>query len=298
MSAEEKNKIIINNYYCFPFEILQELLNQRQLFPSGNNQENNIAQNIFLNKKRENPEAEIDKQEIDNGSNDLEEKKEDNNTSIKENKNITIQINNKPKNKFISKKNYFSINNNKKVGRKPKSSVIKGYHTKFSHDNILRKIKVYFFKKLVKYINNLILMKYKDKVKLLTPLTSNISQNNKKSFNRELLNQKLKEVFSNYKINGKFRSFDENYNKIVIKNIYDENITELIDILEMTLLEVYKIFRDSNERQKLVGLEKLDKVIEELQVKESEEYMIKFKKVAMNFENYYFKKKMNKSKFI
>ena len=112
MSAEEKNKIIINNYYCFPFEILQELLNQRQLFLSGNNQENNMAQNIFLNKKRENHETEIDK---DNENNDLEEKMEENITSIKENKNITIQINHKPKNKFISKKNYFSINNTKKV---------------------------------------------------------------------------------------------------------------------------------------------------------------------------------------
>ena len=59
----------------------------------------------------------------------------------------------------------------------------------------------------------------------------------------------------------------------------------------MTLLEVFKIFRDSNEGQKLIGLEKLDKVVEELQVKESDEYMIKYKKVAMNFENYYFKKK-------
>ena len=144
---------------------------------------------------------------------------------------------------------------------------------------------------MVKYINNLILLKYKNKVKLLKPLISNISQNNKKSFNRELLSQKVKDVFSNYKINGRFKLFDDNYNKIAIKNIYDNNITELINILEMTLLEIFKIFRDSNERERLIGLEKLNKVIEELKLKEDDDYINKFKKVAMNFEKYYFNKK-------
>ena len=271
--------------------MLKELLNQRQLFPTGNTQENNNTQNLFLNKKRENSDAKIYRQEIDNENYHIDKKKDEDNIPIKNDQNIIIQINNKEKKKFNSIKKYFSINHNKKIGRKPKSSVIKGYHTKFSHDNILRKIKVKFFNKLVKYINNLILHKYKNKVKLLKPLISNISQNNKKSFNRELLSQKLKDEFSNYKINGKFKSFDKDYNKIAIKNIYDESITELIDILEMTLFEVFKVFRDSNEGQKLIGLEKLDKVVEELQVKEGDEYMIKFKKVAMNFENYYFTKK-------
>ena len=292
MSVEEKNKIIINNYYYFPFEILKELLDKRQFFPSGNIQESNVTtQNIFLNKKRETPDIKIDKQEIDNANNDLDKKKAKDNKPIKENKNIIIQISNKEKKQFISKKHYFLINKNKKIGRKPKSSVIKGYHTKFSNDNILRKIKVKFFNKLVKYINNLIIHKYKNKAKLIKPLISKICQNNTKSFNRELLSQKLKEIFSTYKINGKFKSFDDNYNKIAIKSIYDENITELIDILEMTLLDVFNIFKDSNDGEKLIGLERLDKVVEELKVKENDEYLNKFKNVAMNFENYYFIKK-------
>ena len=244
-----------------------------------------------MDRKRANPDTKIVKQQIDNRNNDMNDKTDKDNIPMKNDQNIIIQISNKKMNKSLSNKKHFSINYNKKHGRKPKSSVIKGYHTKFSHDNILRKIKVYFFKKLIKYINNLIMMKYKDKVKFLKPLISNISQNNKKSFNRELLSKKLKEAFSTYKINGKFKSCDDNYNKIVIKNIYDANITELIDILEMTLLEVFKIFRDSDEKEKLIGLEKLDKVIEELKLKESDDYMNKFKKVAMNFEKYYFIKK-------
>ena len=290
MSVEEKNKIIINNYFYISNENLEKFLN-RGVIPIGNIQKNISIQNLFLDRKRANPDTKIVKQQIDNRNNDMNDKTDKDNIPIKNDQNIIIQISNKKMNKSLSNKKHFSINYNKKHGRKPKSSVIKGYHTKFSHDNILRKIKVYFFKKLIKYINNLIMMKYKDKVKFLKPLISNISQNNKKSFNRELLSKKLKEAFSTYKINGKFKSCDDNYNKIVIKNIYDANITELIDILEMTLLEVFKIFRDSDEKEKLIGLEKLDKVIEELKLKESDDYMNKFKKVAMNFEKYYFIKK-------
>ena len=289
MSEEQKPKIVINNFFFIPYENIKEF-NPKQVFhPLGYMNGNIFTQNKFLNKKREKADIIIVNQEKDNEKTDMDNKKDEDN--IKKYKNITIEINNNKKIKFLSKKNYFAINNIKKVGRKPKSSVIKGYHTKFSPDNILRKIKVKFFKKLVNYINHLILFKYKNKGNFLMPLTSNISQNNTKTFNRDLLNKKLKEVFSTYKINGKFKLLDDNHNKIVIKKIYDDNITELIDILDMTLLEVFIIFRDSNNDQKLIGLERLDKVIEELKIKESDEYMNKFKKVAMNFENYYLKNK-------
>lgn len=289
MSEEKKPKIIINNYFLISYENYLKVLNTKQVFlPLGNMNVNNLNKNIILNKKREKNDIIIVKQEKENEKNDIDKKNDEANIPLKKDDNISIKINNKKKIKFLSKKKYFSINNNKKLGRKPKSSVIKGYHTKFSHDNILRKIKVKFFKKLFKYINNLILFKYKNKTKFLKPLISNISQNNKKSFNKDLLIKKLKDVFSNYKINGKFKLYDDDHNKKVIKDIYDDNITELIDILEMTFLEVFIIFRDSNKGQKLVGLERLDKVIEELKNKESDEYINKFKNIAMNFENYYF----------
>ena len=67
-----------------------------------------------------------------------------------------------------------------------------------------------------------------------------------------------------------------------------KNILTLKRSFLMTLLEIFIIFRDSNEKQRSIGLEKLDKVIEELKLKESDDYMNKFKKVAMNFEKYYF----------
>ena len=61
--------------------------------------------------------------------------------------------------------------------------------------------------------------------------------------------------------------------------------------MEMTFLEVFIIFRNTNENQKLNGLDKIDTVIDEIGLKEKNvEYINKFKEVAKDFEKYYFNK--------
>ena len=119
-----------------------------------------------------------------------------------------------------------------------------------------------------------------------------ISQINTINFNKELLHTKLKDIFSLFEINGKFKCFDKNYNKEVIDKIYAENIKELIDILEMNFLEIFCEFRNLKESEKLKGFEKIDSVIREMSLKEEEKdkekYISIFKKVVMDFENYYF----------
>ena len=200
-------------------------------------------------------------------------------------KDLTVEIE-KPKKKFL-----FTIKQKTKVGRKPKFSKTISEHTKFSHDNILRKIKVKFFHKLVNYLNSIIISKYHTRLRPLKPLIGKINQNNAINFNRTLLNTKLKDIFSLYEINGKFKLFEKNHNKSVIDKIYGENIKELIDILEMTFFEVFKIFRDLNDTQKLIGFEKIDSVIREMSVKElDEKYIDKFRNAVMNFEKYYYNK--------
>ena len=82
---------------------------------------------------------------------------------------------------------------------------------------------------------------------------------------------------------------DEYYNKEIIYSIYKEDIKELIDILEMTYLEIFKIFRDKIEKEQLKNFEKYDSVIRELK-DEEENYINLFEKTVMNFENYYFNK--------
>ena len=188
-----------------------------------------------------------------------------------------------------NKKRLFNINRHKK-GRKPKNSNSKSYHTKYSYDNISRKIKVKFFQKFMKYINGKIKSKYKGIIPRLLSLKGKISQDNSIKFNTQFLNTKLKDIFSNTEINRKFRKFGKDYNKNVIDSIYKNNITELIEIFDLTFLEMYTIFKNSKET-KFNDLEKLDTVVEEIKLKENDNnYAELFQSVAMNFENNYLEK--------
>ena len=234
--------------------------------------------------------AENNKNDINLNLNSIETTKDSMDLTLEKSKDITIEISNE-KSQKISCKHYFYVNKKKKTGRKPKTSIVRSIHTKYSRDNILRKIKVKFLSKLISHINRIIMRKYNNKIKVLLPLKGAVSQNNTINFNQKLLNSKLKDVFVNYEINGKFRLYKDNYNKQVIESIYEKNIQELIEILEITFLDAFNIFKNINESQKLNGMDKLDKVIEEIKMKESsEDYIDKFKNIAMNFETHYLDK--------
>ena len=316
MSQESKN-IVINNYFLIKTEDLQNILNFNSKEDIGLNKLLPLFQPIqkchsiktsFLGQKRQGPENKIIiNEEQFNGINfDVNLTKND--KKLEENfpsktTNLSIEINNDknnkndlPNNENSVKKAYFEINSKKKIGRKPKTSIARSEHTKFSHDNILRKIKVKFLHKIINYMNRIIISKYSKKIHMLKHLKGKISQDNSISFNKQLLNSKLKDVFSSNEINGKYKLFEKFYNKEIIDKIYVENINELINILEMTFLDAFNIFKNLNTSDKLEGLEKLDKVIEELKYKEkNEEYIQKFEKVAKNFENYYLNKNGRKS---
>ena len=297
MSEENNKQIIINNYYYISPDNYFQFLDLFKTNPHNNNflitqDKETPLDNSFLNKKRENnenvQENNKNEKEIEDftfGINDQKYNVEEKNINLDNTKDLTVEIE-KPKKKFL-----FTIKQKTKVGRKPKFSKTISEHTKFSHDNILRKIKVKFFHKLVNYLNSIIISKYHTRLRPLKPLIGKINQNNAINFNRTLLNTKLKDIFSLYEINGKFKLFDKNHNKSIINKIYEENIKELIDIFEMTFFEVFKIFRDLNDTQKLIGFEKIDSVIREMSVKElDEKYIDKFRNAVMNFEKYYYNK--------
>ena len=103
MSEKEKNQIIINNYFYISNKELKEFFNQSQIFPFEGIQEKISFQESFLNKIRENSDSKIVKTEIDNGSNDINRR----NDNDKKDQNIIIQIGNTKENNFFSKKNIF-----------------------------------------------------------------------------------------------------------------------------------------------------------------------------------------------
>ena len=222
-----------------------------------------------------------------------EEKFDKNIVELKTKEMTSIEIP-KLEKKFLVKKRYFNVDSKKKTGRKPKNPISNVEHTKYSDDNILRKIKVKFFHKLIKYINKKIESKYNGIAKILKPLKGEISQNNTINFNRQLMDSKLKTIFSNNDINGKFKLCEKDYNKNVIDEIYQNNIQELINIFELTFLEAFNIFRNTNETE-FSDFEKLNIVVDELKLKENDNnYADKFQKVVMDFENYYLQKKSRK----
>ena len=306
MSTENKNQIIYNNYFIIvdPNSINSEIKDNPLFKPLMQN----FLKKTFLSQKRKGPENKIilneeaeNNIEIDFNINkniknfvkeiNLEKTKEDTQEKDKNINDINVKELNDNKNVF------FDIYKKSKKGRKSQSNLVKTIHTKYSHDNILRKIKVKFLKRLTKFINNIIKVKYKGKIKELVPLNGEIAQNNNISFNLKLLNSKIKEIFLSHDINGKFTSFDKCFNKKVIDSIYDMNIQELIDIFEMTFLEVFNHFISIKETNKLNGLEKLDTVINEIKTKEkNDQYIKKFISVANDFEKYFTNKNPRKSK--
>ena len=286
-------KRIIKNIIYVPEKykdfIFKNIHNIPQII-SDKGSKQNLQKNDILKKDNENNINESSINGIKFGINN--NKNEKKYLIIEKTNDLSIELNNK------ENKNVFQINLRKKAGRKPKSSVSKSLHTKFSKDNILRKVKVKFFHKLINYLNSIIISKNNNKLKKFKPLIGKISQDNTINFNQKLLNSKLKDIFSLYEINGKFRLFGKNYNKIVVDKIYEEKIKELIDVLEMTFLEVFTIFRDLDETEKLKGLEKVDSVIREINNKEEvdQKYIKDFKEAVMRFETFYFNKIGRKDK--
>ena len=287
--------IIIDNYFIY---VKKENITNFSLFqPLGINF--NIKK--YLTKKRQGPESKIIIKEEENDEKYSESKNiqfsaEESSLSYSEKTNsITIEIDSKESNIFKVIEDNSLIT---KMGRKPKDSNQSRLHTKFSYDNILRKIKAKFMDKLIKFINSIII-KNNRQIKLLKPIIGKFSQDNNIVSNRKILNSTLKDIFSSYEVNRKCSSIDKYYNRDVINSIYQENIKELIDILEMSFLQIFDIFRDLNERNKLNGLDKLDKVINELKLKEEdEEYINKFTETVNNYEKFYFNKKERKKKII
>jgi hypothetical protein len=299
MIQNKEDKYIINNYFYITFDDLSKFQEFSKLFQQFTDNHSGIKSFLNSNIKKNNKNVILNKDEELTKNFNTEVKKEESNIFEENGKNVknyldenketlTIEIPNLEKN-FLNKKRMFKINR-KKRGRQSKNLNSKSDHTKYSNDNILRKIKVKFFQKLMKYINGKIKSKYNGIIQKLLPLKGEVSQNNTIKFNIQLLNTKLKDIFSTIEINKKFRLYKENYNKNVIDTIYNNNIRELIEIFELTFLEMFNIFKNTNDTR-FNDFEKLNTVVKELKLKENDNYYAElFQSIAMKFENYYFKK--------
>ena len=179
-----------------------------------------------------------------------------------------------------------------------------GKHTKFSSDNIIRKIKSNLFDVILRYINASmeeeeveIYEKNLKKIILSKPFLLKINQEIIKNINVEnnlnLLRSTLKEIFSN-DVSKKMENHGLDKNKKLIEKIYEENKQKrAINILNMTFNQCLEQFRGSKKYKELDGLEKeFQNVINDLKEKgESEEYISNFIDLVNTFEEYYMNKK-------
>ena len=173
-----------------------------------------------------------------------------------------------------------------KLGRKLKRSNEKGKHNKYSVDHIIHKIKTHMIKYLMTFINNIFSNNhYKDKILKINAERAN---NNTIEYNKKLLDMTLKELFSvpiSGK-NGKKYYANPNHNTEVLDKIYKEHNSSVNKVLDSTFSECIEHFRGTKLKDDLLGLEDYyDELINKLKKKNEEDYVKKFQKVLLNYEN-------------
>ena len=219
--------------------------------------------------------------------------------SQKKNKQIKIKFNVPKIGKIFKIAKFYK---NKKKGRIKKKAYSIGKHNKFSEDNIITKIKKRFIEQTRKYINykyNQYLLKNQKQnkkaktIEFLKRISPNISGQMKKRDNIKWLNLTLAEAYS-VDI-SKYHSEESDYNIKNINKLYEEGLaTEVTNLLNRKVKDVFQEYC-SNEKKE--GFKKLNDDLEEMRnnmIKEKEEqideYINKYKYIAMNFENIFLMK--------
>ena len=191
---------------------------------------------------------------------------------------------------------------NIKLGRKRNGE--SGFHTKFAFDNIIRKIKPILIDTIMKYLNEKISECDKSYLKL-AKINQSQASNITVSFNINLLNKSLKDVFSEditKKCTVIISKYGIDYNKKLINSIYEDNekngcYENIIKIFEKKFLEVLEHCRGSKYYDELAGLrEKFSEKIETELKNEDEEYKIEFWNILNSLEKEYENRKGRKSK--
>ena len=215
---------------------------------------------------------------------------------------------------LIGKKTVREDIKEKNRGRKKKSSNEVGTHTKYSADNIIIKIKITILNSIKDLLNSSFIYLNSNQKQFLK-LVKGKNKSIKREDNLELISSKIKDIFSE-DISSKYSANDKNHNLVLIQKIYEERKeTDIIQILELTFGDLLNIFRGtiSPELENKIShinyiKEKfrclpdyLEKIIsEEKKNGETEDnikaYVDKIKDLCMNFEDWFNRKRIRKSK--
>ena len=165
-------------------------------------------------------------------------------------------------------------------------------HDKFSNDNIKRKIKTLYNNYIIILLNNIVRKKYKKcKMKFLK-MNKRITKDIGIKYNKNLLNQTIKDIIIN--VSNKYKNEDNNKN--LIKFIENQNGNEeLLNILNMTYKDLYiNYYLKSTKNNSSENSFESHK--EKLLILHGKEYLDKFIENAEHFVEFFINSKNRKSR--
>ena len=170
--------------------------------------------------------------------------------------NINPEKESKQKTDITSKKlellsftgNEGEIKEKKILGRKTKGDTEKRKHDKFKPDNQMRKVKSNFVNFLPEYVNSSLSLEHPKFLKISKDVNEELGVD----YNKNLMNQSLREIFSQNSINGRYskKNFSKSYNADLVEEIYEKNEElEAIEKLNQTYIQVLDYYRKNNFEQ-------------------------------------------------
>ena len=213
----------------------------------------NISFDINLNNYK-NKEKEEKNYLVDNKEKEIIFKLEKIPKSEKTNDNLSKKIRNKKNN----------------CGRKKKSDSNKRKHNKSCGDNIIIKIKGYFFT----FIRDITKNNFINKTLYFRKLPYKFISKLSKKFNVRLMNMQMKDILSEIPITTKNKKSHKFENKFIVEKLYkEEKEKKVIQILDLTFRELFIIFRRKlNLIKDKIDLEIISKKIEDLDLLKDNNY--------------------------
>jgi hypothetical protein len=144
--------------------------------------------------------------------------------------------------------NESEVKEKKLLGRKIKGDTEKRKHDKFRPDNKMRKVKSNFVNLLPDYVNSSLSMEHPKFLKISKDVNEELGVD----YNKNLMNQSLREIFSQNSINGRYskKNFSKSYNADLVEEIYEKNEElEAIEKLNQTYIQVLDYYRKNNFEQ-------------------------------------------------
>ena len=179
------------------------------------------------------------------------------------------------------------------LGRKIKIEEGLGEHNKFSDDNLIRKCKNLVLDSVSKFINKKIFKLYENenkkifKSKQLFKLAQNEKERSLASYNKLLLDKKLKSIFYE-NISTKYSKYKLSHNKDLIHDLLNERdeTKRLIfqKIFNLTFMDCLNHFRGSILKEELSGMKKFDEYCSSTKFGNNSEEYIKILRIFI--ENY------------